>query len=78
MTNQVKGTKVLFGKEAKQYTETISKFRTFMGSKNIDEIIIPSVWGSDTFVQKAKVLIFLIKCFHGLPKENKMYALLQK
>jgi histidyl-tRNA synthetase len=63
MTNQVKGTKVLFGKEAKQYTDTISKFRTFMGSKNIDEIIIPSVWGSKTFVEKAKCSDILEQMF---------------
>ena len=49
----VKGTKILMGEEAARQTRAIDALRRVMLEEGFEEIVIPSLWEQETFVQKA-------------------------
>lgn len=49
----LRGTQIISGKEAKQFTETIELLRDVLLNKGYQEIILPSIWEQSTFDKKA-------------------------
>jgi len=49
----IRGTRLLTGAEAKQYTEVVGTIRTTLTGLGFEEVILPSLWDQETFVQKA-------------------------
>jgi histidyl-tRNA synthetase len=53
MNTIAKGTRILIGKEAKQYSETCSVIRNHLNYLGFDEVIIPSISNTQIFTEKA-------------------------
>jgi histidyl-tRNA synthetase len=51
--NMIRGTRLLTGKEAKQYAGVITTVRETLMDLGFEEVILPSLWDQETFVQKA-------------------------
>jgi len=49
----LKGTRVLLGKEANVFNDTIAIFRRILLSANYQEVIVPSIWGQETFAESS-------------------------
>jgi len=49
----LRGTRLLTGQDAKLYTEITSTIRAALNSLDFNEVILPSLWDQETFVQKA-------------------------
>lgn len=49
----LRGTRVLRSSEAIAYTEVIDKLRNFLRRNRYEEVILPSIWGQKTFIDKA-------------------------
>ena len=49
----IRGTRLLTGNEAKRYTEVVTTIRTTLMDLGFEEVILPSLWDQETFVQKA-------------------------
>lgn len=49
----IRGTRLLTGTEAKLYTDVTSTIRGTLTDLGFEEIILPSLWDQETFVQKA-------------------------
>lgn len=49
----VRGTRILCGDEARQYSRATDALRKYLASLGLDEVILPALWGQDTFVEKA-------------------------
>jgi len=49
----IKGTRILFNDEANQYIDLIDKLRITAKSLNYQEIILPSLWETELFIEKA-------------------------
>jgi histidyl-tRNA synthetase len=49
----IRGTRVIFGKEVVKYNRMISKLRCCIQECGYEEIIIPSLWEQQTFINKA-------------------------
>jgi len=49
----IRGTRVLTGNEAKLYTEVVSSIRGTLVGLGFDEVVLPSLWDQETFIQKA-------------------------
>jgi histidyl-tRNA synthetase len=49
----LRGTRLLTGDEAKLYTQIVSTIRSTLVDLSFEEVILPSLWEQDTFIQKA-------------------------
>lgn len=49
----IKGTRILLGKEAMIYQQTINCLRNYLLNLNYEEIILPALWEQETFINKA-------------------------
>jgi histidyl-tRNA synthetase len=49
----IRGTRLLTGDDAKAYTEVTSTIRSTLTDLGFSEVILPSLWDQETFVQKA-------------------------
>lgn len=49
----IRGTRLLTGAEAKRYTEVVTTIRSTLTDIGFEEVILPSLWDQETFVQKA-------------------------
>jgi histidyl-tRNA synthetase len=49
----LRGTRVMVGEEAKTFTAVTSKVRETLLSRGYEEVILPSLWEQETFVEKA-------------------------
>jgi histidyl-tRNA synthetase len=49
----IRGTRLLTGSEAKLYTNVVSTIRGTLTEHGFDEVILPSLWDQETFIQKA-------------------------
>lgn len=49
----IRGTRLLTGDEAKLYTDVVSTIRGALTGLGFEEIVLPSLWDQETFIQKA-------------------------
>jgi histidyl-tRNA synthetase len=49
----IRGTRVITGTEAKLFTKVTSTIRETLTDRGFEEVILPSLWDQETFVQKA-------------------------
>ncbi len=49
----IRGTRLLTGSEAKLYTEVCSIIRETLLEKGFEEVVLPSLWDQETFIEKA-------------------------
>ena len=49
----LRGTRAIIGSEAALYVQTCEKIRTYLLAVGYEEVILPSIWETDTFVKKA-------------------------
>jgi histidyl-tRNA synthetase len=49
----IRGTRLLTGSEAKLYTDVVSTIRGTLTDHGFEEVILPSLWDQETFIQKA-------------------------
>lgn len=49
----LRGTRIITGKEAQSYTETIDTLRVAAMFAGFEEVIVPAIWEQSTFVEKA-------------------------
>lgn len=59
----LRGTRIIAGEDAKDYTDAVDTFRKCLISAGFSELIIPSIWESETFLTKL-----------GEEKENQMWV----
>lgn len=63
----IRGTRFIFGKEAEIYNKIINSTKSILINNGFKEIILPSIWDQETFVQKG-----------GLDIVNQMYTFKDK
>ena len=49
----IRGTRCLTGAEAKLYTDVVSTIRGTITELGFGEVVLPSLWDQETFIQKA-------------------------
>ncbi len=49
----IRGTRLLTGDEARLYTEVCSTIRGTLLERGFEEVVLPSLWDQETFVEKA-------------------------